>query len=292
MAASGLFDGLHGSAGFAWGRLSLGVFYTGLLYKETAEILMTAGDLENYGRELDYADGESYFASRRILAALTGEFPDLTRRSSLALTALAQFDVNPAGGGALHSQYLLGRYTYRPLEMLGLYVSGGLDLAEAEGAALQAGFAAAFGADWEPPSSIPDMLSAEGRWSSGAVNETVGPFRPISGIAQGAVFTPRLSALARVTGSYTARLFKTLSAEAGLHYFIRTDVETYADADLDPESSSRLLGGEVYGSAVWAAESGLRLTAGGGVFLPGTGRAFREDAPVRWKVSGGVVLSF
>jgi hypothetical protein len=176
--------------------------------------------------------------------------------------------------------------------MLALYVSGGLDLAEAEGAAFQAGFAASAGADWEPPSSIPDMLSAEGRWSSGAVNETVGPFRPISGIAQGAVFTPRFSALARIKGSYTVRIFETLSAEAGLHYFIRTDVETLADADLDPESSSRLLGGEVYGSAVWAVESGLRCTLGGGVFLPGTGRAFRADAPARWKVSGGIALSF
>jgi hypothetical protein len=132
----------------------------------------------------------------------------------------------------------------------------------------------------------------EGRWSSGAVNETVGPFRPISGIAQGSVFTPRLSALARIKGSYTLRIFETLSAEAGLNYFIRTDRETFADSDVDPDSSSHFLGGEVYGSVVWAPESGLRLTLGGGAFFPGTGNAFRADAPVRWKVSGGVGLAF
>ncbi|MDR1142902.1 MAG: hypothetical protein LBK77_01630, partial [Spirochaetaceae bacterium] len=107
--AAGLFDGLKGSAVFGKLRLSAGAFYTGFLYKETAGIVMTSGDAERYALPADYGDMDTYFASRRVLASVTGEFADLTPRTSLTLNALAQFDVN-GGEQRLHTQYLEARY--------------------------------------------------------------------------------------------------------------------------------------------------------------------------------------
>jgi hypothetical protein len=295
LVASGLFDGFSGSLGLGWGRISLGVFYTGLLYKKNAEIIMTEHDLANYIKPLDYGNPTSYFASRRILTTLAGEFPDLTSHSTLRLDLLAQIDLNdtsPDTAYALHSQYLLGQYTFRPVEMLVLNASGGMGITEIEGADTQISFAATAGADWELPTSLTDMLSAKIIWSSGSVSNTIGVFRPINGITQGMILTPKFSALASAKASYATRLHETLSAETGFTYFLRTDVETFYDEDLDPASTSRLLGGEVYGSVIWAPESICRFTLSGGLFFPKLGSAFKADTPVRWKISGGIILSF
>jgi hypothetical protein len=290
MAVSGLFDGISVSSGFSWGRLSARAFYTGLLYKESAGIIMTNTDFENYHKPLDYSDPESYFASRRMLAAIGAEFPDLTRRSMLNLDLLAQFDLNGTADN-LHGQYFLGRYTFWPVETLALNIAGGAALTEVEGADTQISFAGSAGYDWEVSKTFADMLSMEFRYASGVINGTIGPFRPLSGISQGVVITPKLSGIGTAKVSYTVRFHRSFTAAAGFAYFLRTDEETFQDADLDPASESRLLGGEVYGSAVWSPDQLIRLTVEGGVFFPGMGGAFRSDAPLGWKISGGIILS-
>jgi hypothetical protein len=97
--AAGNFDGFNGSVVLGKSRLSAGAFYTGLLFKETAGILMTPEDIQTY------TGADSYFASRRALFSTGAEFPVLTPRSSLAVNALFQFDLN---GGAYdrHSEDL------------------------------------------------------------------------------------------------------------------------------------------------------------------------------------------
>jgi hypothetical protein len=57
--AAGLFDGAAVSLGLGENRLSLGAFYTGLLYKKTANITMSGRDL------MDYAEGDHYWAPPR-----------------------------------------------------------------------------------------------------------------------------------------------------------------------------------------------------------------------------------
>jgi hypothetical protein len=290
LAVSGLFDGVSCAFGFGRGRLSAGGFYTGLLYKKSAEIIMTGADLEDYRKNLDYRDGESYFASRRALVFLSGEFPDLTRRSGLRVDVLAQFDLN--GAAPLHSQYLVGRYGFRPVEPLALNLGGGAQLAEEEGADTQAGFAMFAGWDWELPGTLRDMFSSEVRWSGGAVNSRIGPFRPLNGIAQGLVLKAKLAGLMTAKALYKARFIDAVSAEAAFRYFIRTDTETFRDPELDAASVSRLLGGEAYASLIWAPDPAVQLSIGGGVFFPKTGSAFTGNAPVRWKAAGSLVMSF
>lgn len=287
MILSGLFDGIYGSLGLGRARISLGGFYTGFLYKDTAEILMTAEDRDRRLRPLDYGDFTTYFASRRVLVPLDLEFPDLVSRLSLALTLLAQFDMNDAP--ALHTQYLEARFGVDAADSLRFTLTGIGVLAENEGADLRANFAAALTADWDVPGALTDMLNAEFRWGSGAVNERFGPFIPVSGIAQGTVFTPALPGLMNARGSYTARFGRTFSLALEAVCFWRTDLETVKDGELNNASKDRFLGTELHGSLVWALQSALRLNAGGGIFFPGG--AFVEDAGVRWKVNAGIIVS-
>jgi hypothetical protein len=291
LVAAGLLDGIHGSWSLRGTRLSLGAFYTGLLYKEQAKIIMTVYDLRNYAAELDYGDMSTYFASRRLLVPLTVEFPSLTEKSSLALNGIAQFDLNNTDDAAtLHSQYLGAHYIAEPLEplRLDLAVVGGI----VEANETQAIIAASAGAAWELPTALQDQLFLQARWSSGRMNDTIREYLPVNGIAVGEIFAPRLSGVLYGKASYMARPHTAVSFEGGFGYFVRTDVETLQDPDLDPNSGSRLLGGEVYGAVAWAPQSPLKLTARGGVFFPGMGKAFLSDASIRGKASLEVTVSF
>jgi hypothetical protein len=291
LIASGLFDGVHGSWSLGFARLSFGAFYTGLLYKEQAEIIMVVRDLNNYARKLDYGDLDTYFASRRILIPFGVEFTDLSERSSLALNLIGQFDVNGYDSkDTLHSQYLEARYLMEIIGTLNLNLAVAAGLAEDPD--MRMGFAASAGADWELPTAVQDLLSFRLLWSSGKVNDSIGAFFPVSGITPGEIFTPRLQALIHARAAYRVRPFNTFSVEGGLGYFIRTDLETLQDEELDPSSDSRLLGGEFYASLVWVPQSVLRFTAEGGAFFPGLGGAFVPDADIRWKASLSAAVSF
>jgi hypothetical protein len=288
LIVSGLFDGAGGSINLGMGRLSLGAFYTGLLYKETAKIILTPGDLERYQKPLD-AGSEGYFASRRLLLAVTGEFPDLTSRTSLAAQALAQFDLN-GDAEKLNTQYLELRFTVEPVDLLHINLGGLGELAQDSGE--QWGSAAFFaGADWEVSGSLPDLLSAEFLWTGGRISDTSRAFTPVSAANGGRIFDGGTGALARAGLSYRARPLAGFSFETGTAYFIRTDVETLGDADMDGDSDSRLLGGELYGSVVWSPDSVFQFGAGAGAFFPGLGGAYRKDAPVRWKINFGLIVS-
>jgi hypothetical protein len=287
MILSGLFDGLYGRFGLGGTRLSLGAFYTGFLYKKQVEILLIPEDRERYAAPLEYGDFDTYFASRRVVTSLRIEFPDLASRLSLTLEGIAQFDLN--GEGPFHTQYLEALLGIEAADSLRFTVTGIGALAEQEGEETQGHFAAGFALDWDVPGGLTDMVQGELRWGSGAVNSSIGAFTPVNGVAQGTVFSAALPGLMNARLSYTARPYRSFSFSLGGVVFWRTDLETFNDAELDAASGERFLGTEVSGSLVWAVQSALRLTAGGGAFFPGG--AFTGGAGVRWKLNGGLTLS-
>jgi hypothetical protein len=134
------------------------------------------------------------------------------------------------------------------------------------------------------------MLQGEVRWSSGEVNEGVRAFAPVTSLAEGEVFSPKLSGLMTVKGKYTARPVRNISASLAGTYFIRTDGETLTGTGY-PVSESRFLGGEVYGNLYWIPTEDFMVRLGGGAFFPVWGNVFEADTPVRWKVSAGFVFS-
>jgi hypothetical protein len=92
LVMNGLFDGLALELDLGKTRLSAGAFYTGLLYKKAAHIVMSSGDYDGY------YDREVYFASRRLVFSAGWEIPVLFGgEGSLDLGLIGQFDLNDPG---------------------------------------------------------------------------------------------------------------------------------------------------------------------------------------------------
>jgi hypothetical protein len=288
MIASGLFDGLSGALSFDWGRLFIGGFYSGLQYKESAEILMTAADRDGYALGLDYKDLDTYFASRRVLVPVSVEFPDLTGRLSLSLSGLAQIDLNNSSP-ALRTQYLEARAGVEALDSLRVSVTGIGERVDGGEEGVRGAYAAVFTLDWDAPGELTDMVSVEARWGSGVSGEGNAAFVPVTSIAQGTILSQTLSGLANGRAFYTMRPRESFSVNAGAVVFWRTDLETFKDPELEAASEARFLGTEVYAALVWSPDSALRLSAGGGAFIPGA--AFTREADTRWEFRAGVALA-
>ncbi|MDR2020369.1 MAG: hypothetical protein LBQ14_06365, partial [Treponema sp.] len=178
----------------------------------------------------------------------------------------------------------------RPPRPLSISLGGTFGLAEFSHKNPGVNLAARGKIEWRLPVKKQSLFSLYGIWSSGELNETVGPFIPIATIAQGKVFTPKLSGLGTLRGSYTVKLNKTFSLGTEGSCFFRTDNRTFSDRELKP-GSSPFLGSELYGSLQWAPTPDFLFNFGGGAFFPNRGGAFISDAPIRWTLRAGLVIS-
>jgi hypothetical protein len=292
-AASGLFDGLRLEADFSFGSIRAGGYYTGFLYKKTANIMMTPGDMERHaeplaqGRE-DESFLAGYFASRRVLVALRWEAP-LLEFHTLSLEALAQFDCNdspgfPPGERRLHSQYGEIQAALFPGGALGLNIGAVLETMENDAGEFAAALGGLFAFKAELPGALNDSLTGALQFASGNWNDTFIAFRPLSSSAQGAVFAGTLSGLAILSADYAARLGRSLYMENTLRYFARSWEDPAA-------AGAYLYGGELWASLAWQPVDELRLSLGGGAFFPGLGTIDPSGEP-HWKVAANLALSF
>ena len=282
---SGLFDGAAARFNFAGGRLNAGVFYTGLLYKKAAYIMMGAED------RAGYYDRDVYFASRRLVFGINWEKTNVfDTRNTLYLSGLGQFDLN-GSDTKVHTQYLEGRLDIPLGNSFNIQAGGVFELIEQD-RKLNAAFALSADFYWLPPGAWQDMLTAGGRFSSGNWNKFTGAFLSITSQAQGKVLRPEFSGIAFVQSDYTTRLHETLSASLSAAYFFRTDETAYSDPGMEPSTRSPFLGGEIYGGLMWTPWSDLSVSLGGGVFFPQWGRYFKEDAAVKYRITLEAVFSF
>jgi hypothetical protein len=294
--AAGLFDGLSGVYEAGSARLTLGAYYTGFLYKNRANIFMNAGDTADYVKELDYNDFEdTYFASRRLLAALGWEAPALGGSPhGLAFQGLAQFDLN-GRDEKIHTQYLSLRFLFSPVPVFDLSLGGIAGFAEttgpAESSVPEISFALPAGVSWTPPPSPRDMVTLGFRWGSGRINERVGPFRPVTTLAQGNILDAGLPGLMVINGGYTLQPVDSLSLSLEGRYFLRSDTQTYTSPYLK-SGGNKALGAEAYGLITWVPVADISVTAGGGAFFPDAGNALDSGAPVLWKAALALLLSF
>jgi hypothetical protein len=282
---SGLFDGAAARFNLAGGRLSAGVFYTGLLYKKAAYIVMGAEDRENY------YDGDVYFSSRRLVSGINWEKTNIfDTRNILSLSGLGQFDLN-GRDISVHTQYLEGRLDIPLGSSFNVQTGGVFELIEQAGK-LGAAFALSADLRWLPPGAWQDMVTVGGHFSSGRWNEFIGAFLPVTSQAQGKVLRPEFSGIALVQGSYTARLHEVFSASLSTAYFFRTDETTYSASGMEASTRSPLLGGEIYGGVIWTPLSDLSFSAGGGVFFPQWGKYFKKGQGLTYRVNLEAVFSF
>jgi len=88
LIAKGRFDGAD--LRYSKGKINLGfnLLYTGLLFKDTAYISVSPTD-KDYSENFDWTDfANTYFAPRRLLTSLYGEFPGFPRGRGLFYASL------------------------------------------------------------------------------------------------------------------------------------------------------------------------------------------------------------
>ena len=262
------------------GGISVGAFYTGLLYKETAKILMTGDDALEYAKPVESFD--DYRASRRSLAFGRLDIP-LFEYHNFIFEALAQFDMN-GNDEKLNSQYaqiVLEFFTKNNMKLSVGFVFETMENGKGD-------FTAAYGAlaavETDMPGSLNDSLNLTVKFSSGPRDETFTRFIPLTSITQGMIFSGTFSGLWQAKINYAVRLLPSLFAETNASYFGRTYSETGSDG-------SRY-GGEIWASLAWQPLEDIRATLGGGVFLPGTGNVYPAGTDTMWKINAGLSLSF
>jgi len=291
LVTKGYFDGANLLLDKGKIRIAAAAFYTGFLYYDTAKINISPKDQKaaNYVAPFDWSNfSDTYFSPRRLLTALYVEFPGFPyERGNLYAGLMAQFDLSDADE-RFHTQYLLIRHTMSYQEF-DATVAGVAELENTKADGVRAAFATFIEGGWRLPSAIKDRLSLAVKWSSGEGPSTAA-FFPIVLEEQGLALKPYLTGMMTITAKYEVRLLPSLSAELRGHYFIRTDSTTFVDPDIEYDSYS--LGAELGGALLFVPFSDLSFSLAGGFFLPKTGAAMRDDAPVRWSIGLGCILSF
>ena len=273
--AGGLFDGVQYSYGSSAGILSIGAWYTGLLYKKTAYITMTDNENSNYEAEVDYDDFvNTYFAPDRMLVSLDWMHPSIAELFSLKAAITGQIDLTDADV-KLHTQYLTLKASI-PMKSLLVEIGGSVEALQADDEFTLA-FAGDFGVFWTPPLDFHSRLSFTGHIAGGRVDDFIVAFLPVTTKAYGGVFQPKMSALSVLTLNYTARLGQTIGASLSASGFIRNDLGTHVSYPVSENSEGYFLGTEFFARIVWSPASDLQFNIGGGAFLPALGDAGPEE---------------
>jgi len=284
--ASGLFDGLRFGVELPPGSLSASVFYTGFLYKETAAIVMTDTDSFYYDIPFKITNYGDYFASRRMLAAVSWDMPlefNTGNGAKLSADILAQFDFNRRAD-TLHSQYITALMEFYPKDML--RVSGGLLFSMMQNGYGNFGTAFGFLAQCKigfHSTKVSDLLGITAKATFGTVKNDFNSYTPVSGVPQGSVFEETLSGLALLCVDYNIKITKTLFAQCAVSYFVRT---------YNVPDEGNFYGGEFFASFGWQPLDDISVFLGGGVFIPGMGNVYPKGTGVMWKVTAGFTLSF
>lgn len=298
--ASGLFDGAQYYFISKAGTLSAGVWYTGLLYKETANITMTQSDLQNFNAAIDYGEfADTYFAPPRLLASIDWEHPAIAGQISLKTALTAQFDLSD-NDDKLHSQYLtmkagltVKKFIFEFGYSLETAQNQGVSAEEEDESVFTIAFAWDAGVYWMLPTPFTSRLSFNGHFAGGraAGNDTVYAFTPVTVKYYGDIFKQKMSGLTVLNLNYTARIASALSASAVVSHFVRNDLGTFSGYPVNAEENGGFsLGTEFFARLIWSPFSDFQVNFGGGAFLPALGSA-GPDEKAQWKIELTAVLS-
>ena len=112
-------------------------------------------------------------------------------------------------------------------------------------------------------------------------------FVPITAVPHGDILEAKLSGISMLRLDYSARLHETFSFNLASSYFILSDLGTYRGPPV--ERDGHVLGNEFSARIIWGPVSDLRLSLGGGVFLPAMGNADSSGAAL-WRLELNVIL--
>ena len=282
IVAVGLFDGASAQAVLGKAKVNAGVWYTGLLYKETAKIYMTDKERLAINRLLDYGNfWDTYAAPSRVLWSVGGSYPILPFLG-LEGAFLGQIDCT-GEDDTLHSEYLELKLQGRYVNLLD-YSAGfaGELLQNAGNVQLSSAVLATVGL--AIPGGPQDRVSLGLKWGMGAGKDDIASaFLPLTTVYQGSVLKSKLSGLVALEADYAIRPHRSVSGGLSMRYFFKTSEEVPED--------SRAWGGEFSGSVLWSPLSDLSVMASGGIFVPAMGN-FDPDGDPLWQLGLILILAF
>jgi len=289
LVAAGLFDGVRFSHHNVWGTLGFGLWYTGFLYKNRANIAMTDADTVSVETvDLNWGDFfNTYFASRRVMASLFWEHPSVAERLGFSAALIGQIDLNNDESHTHHSQYIIAKATL-PHSRFIFELGGAVELAQItrdDEAEIRIALAGDVGLHWMPVSRLHSMVSFNGRFTSGRTeNGPLTAFTPITSLSHGDILQADIPGLSVLTLGYTVRLRHELSAVLSTSYFVRSDRGSYIAYPVNGEElPGYFLGSEFFGRLMWSPISDMSLNVGGGIFLPALGDVAPNVDPL-WRI--------
>ena len=291
LVVHGLFDGARFTFSLKNSTFSTGVWYTGFQYKKTANITMTESDSLSFHQAFDYAKfTDTYFAPRRLIAALDWNNPYAASWLRLKISLIGQYDFT-RDDSYYHSQYLVIKAGI-PAGNFNFDIGGCFELAEIPDE-LKISFAGDLGIGWVLPTPIRDKLQLTFRLTNGAIPDSpIAAFGPITTISQGDILQAKFSGLSMLRLDYTARLHDTFSFNIASSYFIASDYVTYEGYPQvsSGERDGYFLGNEFYGRLIWSPLSDLQFNLGGGIFLPSMGNTGSQSGAL-WRINLNVTLA-
>jgi hypothetical protein len=285
LVAVGLFDGARFTYNTKIGNFGVGAWYTGLLYKKSVNITMTAADQASWDAPLDYGNFfKTYFASRRFLTSLDWEHPSIAELLSFKAAITVQADLT-GRDEKYHSQYLTTKASM-PFKSFVFELGTSLEIAEfkpkIKDKSTNVAFAWDMGASWTLPTSFKSQLSFAWLFASGNTNGGVGAFVPVTGHLYGKVLQAKLTGISILSLEYTARFFDALEVSLSTPYFVRNDLGTFMAWPVNyKDNDGYFLGQELFLGLAWNPVSDVQLNGGGGVFLPGLGNVNPGEKP-KW----------
>ena len=291
--ASGLFDGVHCYLNSNMGRFGAGLWYTGLLYKETANITMTNNDVTDYNKPLDYNDFfNTYFAAKKLIAAAEWHHPSLGEFLIFDAAAVFQFDLFE-GTGQYHNQYFIVK-AGMPVSAFFLELGGAVELSQTktdDGVLSNTAFAGDLGVSWMLPTAVNSRLAFNFKIAGGRdEKDKFMAFTPITTNYFGNIFKHKMSGLSLFSLNYTMRINREIGAMVTASYFIRNDLGTVAGYPASPDSDGYLLGPEIFARLIWSPLSDTQINLGAGAFFPMLGNSGPDEA-IRWRVELTATLS-
>jgi len=289
--AAGLFDGVQFEYNSRAGIFSAGVWYTGLLYKKTAYIIMKPEEQTAFNVPVDLADLDTYFASRRLLASLDWEHLSVAQLLHLNAAITAQVDLSDSEE-KYNSQYVTLKAII-PIKSFTFELGGSFETTETEKENVTVGFAGDLGIFWKLPSGFNSRLSLTGSFSSGETRSIMKNFVPLTNKFYGDILKLKFMGVTILGMSYSALFVPSFGIAFNASHFVRNDLVTYTGYPLNPEKKDTygiFLGTEFFAQLVWSPFSDLQINLEGGIFFPSLGNAAPDEKP-RWRADLLAVLA-
>jgi hypothetical protein len=285
--ATGLFDGVQLTYNSIIGRIGLGAWYTGLLYKDNANIAMNDNDQTKLKTDLDYGNFfKTYFAPSRMLVSLDWEHPSVAGLLRLKTAITGQIDLS-SSSEYLNSQYITFKAGV-PVNSFFIEAGGSFEMMQNNYENNMA-FACELGLKYILPTDFTSVLSFNGRFATGKSDSLLDEFIPVTTVSFGQIFDTKASGLTALSLDYSARLFDSLGGSFTMSYFFRngsTQFYNYSGANND----RILLGGEIFTKFVWNALSDVQFNIGGGAFFPALGN-YWPGLSTQWRIDMSMVLA-